>query len=1463
MAKAENKPGYRGFRSVAGKVLGRVRFLAAVVLAAGFWAPLAASAATLSVSDTTIVEGSSTVNVRFRITLSAPVPQAVTVNASTADGTAKVGEDYEAWSGTLTIPANQTEIVVTLSTFGDQIDEDDETYTLNLSNPVNATIADGQGVCLILDDDNPPSLQVSDSPLRAENAGPAPFTVTLSRSSAKVVKVDYATANGTALAGSDYTAGSGTLTFNPGETTKTLQVGFIDDTLDEIDEEYLVNIANPVNATILRSQGKGKIADNDLPPAVSIGDVAVDEGSGQAVFTLTLSGPSTKTTSVRFATADGTAALTSDYTANNGTVTFAPGETSKTFSVALTDDSVDEPDETFFVNLSTAVELTIQDNQALATILDNDAVPVITIGDMAVIEGDTGVRNITFTVSIAGTSVNTVRVNYATVDGSAISTAAQGQDYEGASAQLTFLPGESSKIITLSVYGDRVDEPNIEDFYVNLSSPVNGTIGDGQARGRIIDNDGPPELVVADTTISESGTLARITVNLVPFSSYRVRVDYHTEDRSARAGSDYTPVSGVLNIAAGDSVAVISVPVNNDALDEADEVFALVLSNPDSAIFGDAEGLATLIDDDPAPALSIADLSPDEPAEGAAPLAALFAVSLSAPSGQELRVDYATANGSAVAGALQGSGDFDASSGTLVFAAGETTKTLAVNINPDGLFEGQEQFLVNLSNPVNATLADAQAQAAIRDYDLPPSISVADLSLDEGNAGTTNALFVVALSKASGQPVSVAYATNTGTADGADFSPATGVLQFAPGVTSQIVRVTINSDGIYEADEAFTLSLASPVNATFADNEATATLRNDDALPQVTIGDASLGEERAGIDALEFALTLSNPSSFPVSVALETADGTAQANSDYLPGGEVLVFAPGETSKTFRVQVVGDNSSEADETFFVNLGTPTNATLADDQGLGTIINDDTNLPPVAVADVVRTDEDAALTVDLRRNDTDADGDALAVSVGQDGQHGHAVVNGDGTVTYTPALNYNGPDSFTYTVSDGQGGSASAAVSVTVVAVNDAPVANADAATTNEDSGVLIEVRRNDTDADGDALAVSVGQDGQHGHAAVNGDGTVTYTPALNYDGPDSFTYTVSDGQGGSASAAVSVTVNPVSDAPVAVDDAGTVPEDGSLAIAVLANDSDADGDPLSISSLAQASHGSTERNGAGGINYVPNPNFYGTDSFTYTVSDGQGGSASATVTVNVTAVNDAPVAVADAASTPEDQAVSVGVLANDTDVDGPTLSVAVLSQAASGAVVRNADNSLTYTPAANFYGSDSFTYTVSDGQGGSDVGTVTVVVGSVNDLPVAVADALVIAEDSAVAVAVLANDSDVDGDGLTVTAASQPGHGAVLLAVDGGVTYTPALNYNGPDSFTYTVSDGQGGSEVGTVSVMVSPVNDAPVAANGSIQADEDVAVSGQVVAGDVDNDALSYAVARGPAHGALSLGASGAYTYT
>ncbi len=431
--------------------------------------------------------------------------------------------------------------------------------------------------------------------------------------------------------------------------------------------------------------------------------------------------------------------------------------------------------------------------------------------------------------------------------------------------------------------------------------------------------------------------------------------------------------------------------------------------------------------------------------------------------------------------------------------------------------------------------------------------------------------------------------------------------------------------------------------------------------------------------------------------------------------------------------------------------------------------------------------------------------------------------------YQGNKNYFGNDTLSISLNDlgnsGNGGALSdtKTIDITVLSVNNAPIAVDDVKTTTEDTAVTLTkddiVSSNDTDVESDNLTITAVGNANNGTVILNNDGTITFTPTQNFNGEASFEYTISDGNGGSDTATVTVNVTAVNDVPIAVDDVKTTTEDTAITLTksdiVDANDTDLDADALTITSVGNANNGTVILNNDGTITFTPTQNFNGEASFEYTISDGNGGSGTATVTVNVTAENDAPIAGDDEKTTTEDTAVTLTkddiVTPNDTDVESDTLTITAVGNASNGTVILNNDGTITFTPTQNFNGEASFEYTVSDGNGGS--GTATVIVNVVKDAPDAVDSFKTITEDTAIILSkadiVGINDTD-KLDNLTITSVGNASNGTVILNNDGTITFTPTENFNGEASFEYTISDENGESDTATVTVNVIAVNDEP-----------------------------------------------------
>ena len=421
--------------------------------------------------------------------------------------------------------------------------------------------------------------------------------------------------------------------------------------------------------------------------------------------------------------------------------------------------------------------------------------------------------------------------------------------------------------------------------------------------------------------------------------------------------------------------------------------------------------------------------------------------------------------------------------------------------------------------------------------------------------------------------------------------------------------------------------------------------------------------------------------------------------------------------------------------------------------------------------------------------------------------------------------------------------------------NRAPSAVNDAYTLDEDTTLAFDVRSNDNDPDGDALSVSFDSAPVHGAVTLQPDGALRYTPDSNFSGSDSFSYRVSDGLVSSGAATVTLTVRPVNDAPVARDDASATDEDTPLVLEVRGNDSDADGDVLTVSIITAPAHGALTLQPDGTLRYTPDIDFNGGDSFGYQVSDGTLSSNPATVTITVMPVNDAPVALTDTAVTSRNRSVTIDVLANDTDVETGPLIVSIVGNPTHGTVVLTTADKVVYTPDAGYAGADSFSYRASDGALFSNPASVAITVNAANSAPVAVNDSFATDEDTPLVFDMRLNDSDAETGVLVATVQSAPQHGRVVARGDGAFEYVPDANYNGADSFTYRVSDGALDSNIATVNLTVRAIDDAPVLSPiADQQVNEGQTLTLALTASDVDaGDTLVFSLDSAPAGATLT----------
>ncbi len=776
-----------------------------------------------------------------------------------------------------------------------------------------------------------------------ESAGTITITVTRTGGSVPAT-VDYASADGTAIAGSDYTAVAGTLNFAAADTSQTIDVPITNDALDELDETFTLTLSN-VNGGALGTTISTTVTinDDDATPSLSVSDASVVEGNAGTStlsFDVTLNASSGQVVTVDYTTTDQTATSGPDYGQRFGTLTFAPGETSKTIAVIVNGDVTTEANETLQLLLSSAVNATIGDDTGIGTITNDDGDPSISIADAVIIEGNSGTSNASVTLTLSNPSSSTVTVDWAT----SANTATALSDFTTSNATVTFNAGETSKTITAPITGDTIVEGN-ESFFVDLTNPANANIVDAQSEVTIVDDDGSPSLTISDLAVSESTGPATLTVLLAPASDQTVTVNWSTVDLTASGVDDYAQGGATLTFAPGDTSQTISVAIVGDSLTETSETFGILLGSPSNASVADGQATVTIIDDDPTPRVTVSDIGV---VEGTT---ATFTVTLSNASAFPVTVNWATGDSTA------GTSDYAPAAGVLTFNPGQTSLTVDVATTQETLQESAEMFFVNILTATNATIVRAQATAIIVDDDGTPALMIGDATAPETDAGTVLMSFVVTLAGNAAQTVTVDYSTANGTAtSGSDYALSTGHVIFTPGTTMQTINVPVVGDTNVETDETLFVNLSGSTNATISDNQAVGTILNDDTapvVPSISISDASVSEGNAGTATASFTVTLSEATTVTVTVDYATANGTATFGSDYASASGTLVFAPGATSRTISVAVAGDTLVEGNETLVVDLTNADNGTIVDAQAAGTILDDDVPavVPAISISDV--------------------------------------------------------------------------------------------------------------------------------------------------------------------------------------------------------------------------------------------------------------------------------------------------------------------------------------------------------------------------------------------------------------------------------------------------------------------------------------------------------------------------------
>ncbi|HEB56046.1 MAG TPA: hypothetical protein ENI98_07035 [Gammaproteobacteria bacterium] len=693
----------------------------------------------LSVDSPMVTEGDmGAINLVFTATLSTPASSDVTVDFATTNATATAGDDYIARNGTLQIIAGSNQGTITIAINGDTDVENDETFSLDLSNiSSNATLGTNRVTGTIRNDDYP---IVSIEPVSLDEGDSGTtnmdFIVSMNVPAIGDVTLDYASSDLLAESGEDYTLTSGSLTIPEGQTTAIISVPVSGDILPEPDETLTMSLANLSDNARFDMNGDkaiGTIA-NDDSALMSIGSVSGFEGAAgetqQLRFTVMLDAPTSGDVSFDYATSDGSAIAPGDYSATSGTATIPAGDTSIYIPVSIHGDDDPQGNKIFMMTLSNVVgNATLNPNADVGagTIIEDDvtaARPEVRVTAASVTEGDEpNTAAMVFKVVVSPTDSAPISFDYATADvpGQAVA----GTDYIAASGQATIPADVSQTTITVTVQGDSEIESD-ERFNLLLSNlSGNATLVTPSVTGRINDDDDPqqtlPRINVTDAGQLEGddGVSSLIfEISLSKPATTDVSVDFATQDISAVAGSDYREFSGSTLIPQGQTSVTLPVSVIGDTLIEVDEQFQLVLSNVDGeAVLGDYTAVGTILSDD---SLAVITVENAGVAEGVAGETnhLVFNVSLNTAVEDPVTFEYVTSDDTAISGTGTAEDDYIESGGTVTIPAGATTASITIDVIGDDVVEPDETMTLQLGNAsLNATLGNTVAIGSIGNDD--------------------------------------------------------------------------------------------------------------------------------------------------------------------------------------------------------------------------------------------------------------------------------------------------------------------------------------------------------------------------------------------------------------------------------------------------------------------------------------------------------------------------------------------------------------------------------------------------------------------------------------------------------------------------------------------------------------------------------------------------------------------------
>ena len=1426
-----------------------------------------------AVADASASEGDA---ITFTVTRSGAMDNAVSVKwntkAATGAGAAST-TDYTAMTTAtqLDFAKGVSRQTFTVATTEDVLHEGNETFLVELTEPAGGTIATAEATGTINDDDAAPTgITLTVSPATVgEGAGETEITVTATVNGttryvdAKTVTVSVG--GGTAISGTDYVAVANfDITIAAGDASK---IGTFDLTpkQDELHEgSETINLDGTLTGVTV-TDAMITLTDDDGQPSFAVADASANEGDA-ITFTVTRSGAMDNVVSVKWNTkadsSDGAnAASASDYTAVTAArpLTFAKGAATQTFTVATTEDNLDEDDETFLVELTEAVGGTITDAEATGTITDDDDAPSgitlsvdtngSTAGTPSTVAEDAGATVVTVTATVNGTTryVEAQTVEVSVADG----TAASPADYAAVSNfNITIAAGGASQTgsFTVTPVDDDLDESNETIDVTGTLSSVTVT----KATVTFTDTDDPVSFSIADAEATEGGKVT-FTVSRAGAGDNVVSVKIATaadsgDDVNAASTSDYTAIATAqtLNFAKGVASQTVEVQTTQDDLFEPDETFKAVLSAPAladgdpgtgvSIESGKGTAIGTITNDDTEPSFAVADASASEGD------AITFTVTRSGAMDNAVSVKWNTkaATGAGAASTT----DYTAmtTATQLDFAKGVSRQTFTVATTEDVLHEGNETFLVELTEPAGGTIATAEATGTINDDDAAPTgitLTVSPATVGEG-AGETE-ITVTATVNGTTRYVdakTVTVSVGGGTAiSGTDYvAVANFDITIAAGDASKIgtFDLTPKQDELHEGSETINLD-GTLTGVTVTDTMIT--LTDDDGQPSFSVADASADEG----DAITFTVTRSGAMDNAVSVKWNTkadsSDGAGAAStSDYtvMTTATKLDFAKGVSSQTFTVATTEDNLHEVNETFLVELTEPVGAIISDAEATGTITDDDAL--PTALTLSVDADTDTnnvqtslaedggakmvRVTASLGGSSTFTEAKTVAVEVGADA---------DGA---TEGMDYANVETKNITIN---AGASSGYVDFQLTPTND----DID----EPDEGISIEGTLASVTVTGTSLTIT----DDEGTPTV----TLVLTPSTINESGNGNASTVTATLSGESSTAVTVEVSVPNNAPVTVSGnttltivAGSKASTGAVTITAVDNDIDAPNKTVTVSATASG----------GGVANPGNQTLTITDDegiptatlvLTPTMIDESGATNASTVTATLSGKSNTAVTLTVAAAAGADTASgdftvtanktltiaagattstgAVTITAVDNDVDAPNKTVTVSATASGGGVANPGNQTLTITddegtptvtlvltPSTINESGNGNASTVTATLSGESSTAVTVEVSVPNNAPVTVSGNTTLtivagSKASTGAVTITAVDNDIDAPNKTVTVSATASGGGV--ANPGNQTLTITDDEGIPTAtlvLTPTMIDESGATNASTVTATLS-----------------------------------------------------------